>query len=52
MVHSDLFQQTIGHPLSWPEHIYLQAHFNLLCQSPLRENCLDLWNNGAIDDTT
>ena len=48
VIDSDLFQQTGVNSLPWPEHVYLQAHFDLLGQRSLGEDSLDLGHHGGV----
>ena len=50
VIDSDLFQQVGVNSLPWPEHVYLQAHFDLLGQRPLGEDGLDLGHHAGVDD--
>ena len=49
MIDSDLFEQVTGDSLARSEHVYLETNFDLLGESSLREDRLDLGDHGGVD---
>ena len=50
MIDGDLFKETVGQgSLPGSEHVYLEANFDLLGESSLREDRLYLRNNCRVD---
>ena len=52
MIHGYLFKEPGLNSSSRPEHIYLKADFDFLCEGSLREDCLHLRNNRRVDNAS